>query len=140
MVRRILPAVLTLSLIVPTPAMASLRESAERHARITAAEQPAASRPANPYKTPALVLLGGGGALLLLGLMQDRGAEVSSTALGNVSVKEKGGSKTALTVLGVAAIGGGGALWFMGEGKRKPAPFRLWGSRSSVGVSGSVGF
>lgn len=140
MLHRILPSVLVFSLTIPVPAFANLRESIDRHAASAAEQAAAPTRNDNPYKMPALILTAGGAGLLVLGLIQDRGAEVSTNRTGTaVNVQEKGGSKTALTVLGVIAMGSGVGLWAVGETKRS-AQFGIWGSPASVGVRGSVGF
>ena len=140
MLRRLVPGVLILSLLFPASAFANLRESIDREAARSAAEQAAAVKQPNPYKTPAMVLLAAGGGLLVLGLVQDRGAEVSTNRTGTaVTVEEKGGSKTALTVLGVLAAGGGATLWAIGETKRS-AQFGVWGSPSQLGIRGTLGF
>lgn len=121
MVRRLSVAVLVLSLLPTSAAAQSLTAALNREAKAIAerSTQPVANK--NPYKTPAIALMAGGAGLLVLGLMQDRGAEVS-TGGSNVSVKETGGSKTALTVLGAAAAASGVGLWFWGENKKaRPA-------------------
>lgn len=119
MVRRLSVAVLVLSLLPTSAAAQSLRSALDREAKAIAAQAtPVVTK--NPYKTPAIALMAGGAGLLVLGLMQDRGAEVSTGGSG-VSVKETGGSKTALTVLGVAAAASGAGLWFWGE-KKKASP------------------
>lgn len=137
MICRIVLGALIVSLVLPASALASIRESADRQATAFAQQQ-AAARKENPYKKTSLVLMAAGGGLLLLGLIQDRGAEVS-TSNTSVSVKEKGGSKTALTVLGVVAAGGGAALYAVGESKRS-AQFGIWGSPLQIGVRSVIGF
>lgn len=119
---RLLASVLAVAFLIPSSLSAeSLRAAADRLA-IRAAQQPrSASTAVNPYKVPALSLMAGGAALLVIGLAQDRGAEVSASGSA-VSVTEKGGSKTALTVLGASAAGAGAFLWFWGEQKRKAGP------------------
>lgn len=140
MLHRLVPGVLVVSLLFPAFTFANLRESIDRHAANLVEQQGAAARKPNPYKTPAMVMIAGGAGLLVLGLIQDRGAEVSTNRTGTaVSVQEKGGSKTALTVLGVLAAGGGVGLWAFGETKRS-AQFGIWGSPSKVGVRGTIGF
>ncbi len=138
MLRRLLSFTLIIG-FVPVPAFADLRASIAEQAALAAAQQTASAPKGNPYKTPALVLMAGGAGLLVLGLLQDRGAEVSTSAQG-VAVKETGGSKTALTVLGVTAGAGGAALWFLGENKRKALPSRVWFSRSGAGFNHSIQF
>ena len=138
MIRRLVPLILIICL-VPVSAYADLRESIAKQATLAAQQQAASPLPANPYKTPALALMAGGGGLLVLGLLQERGAEVSSVG-SSVSVKETGGSKTALMGLGVAAGAGGAVMWFLGENKRKASPSRVWLSPRGAGFSHSVGF
>lgn len=140
MFHRLVLGVLVLSLVLPASAVANLRDSIDRQAALVAERQSAAARKPNPYKTTSMVMIGAGAGLLLLGLLQDRGAEVSTNRTGTaVSVEEKGGSKTALTVLGVLAAGGGVGLWAFGETKRS-AQFGVWGSPSQIGVRGKLGF
>jgi hypothetical protein len=120
MTRRLTVLVLFVTLLPATAFGQSLRTAADREGRRLAESQ--LSPQANPYKVPSIALIGGGAALLVIGLTQDRGAEVGIGGDGtSVSVTEKGGSKTALTVLGASAIGGGTLLWFLGE-SRKAAP------------------
>ena len=137
MLRRLLSLTLIVGL-VPVSAFADIRTSIAEQAALAAAQQTTSSPRVNPYKTPAIGLMAGGAGLLILGLLQDRGAEVS-TAGTTVSVKEKGGSKTALTALGVLAGAGGATLWFLGE-KKKALPSQLWFSPSGAGFSHSVTF
>lgn len=140
MLCRLVPGVLVVSLLFPASAFANLRDSIDRQAALFAERQGAAARNPNPYKTTSMVLIAGGVGLLVLGLMQDRGAEVSTNRTGtSVNVEEKGGSKTALTVLGVLAAGSGVGLWAFGETKRS-AQFGIWGSPSKLGVKGAIGF
>lgn len=140
MIRRLVPGVLVVSLLFPASAFADLRDSIDRQAALLVEQQGTAARKPNPYKTPAMVMVAGGAGLLVLGLMQDRGAEVSTNRTGTaVSVQEKGGSKTALTVLGVLAAGGGVGLWAFGETKRS-AQIGIWGSPSKIGVRSTIGF
>jgi hypothetical protein len=139
MIRRLVPGVLVVSLLSPASAFANLRESIDREAA-RFVEQQAATRNPNPYKKTSLVLMGAGAGLLVLGLVQDRGAEVSTNRTGTaVTVQEKGGSKTALTVLGILTAGGGAALYAIGESKRS-AQFGIWGSPSQIGVRSTIGF
>jgi hypothetical protein len=107
-------ALLLISALFPVSVSAqSIQRAIDRSgARIAQQTNAAAAR--NPYKTPAIVLMAGGAGLLVIGLAQDRGAEVNTSGA-SVSVTEKGGSKTALTALGLAAAGGGAFLWFWGE-------------------------
>ena len=127
--------------LLPIPAFADLRDSVGQQATLAAQQQTASAPATHPYKKPAMVLMAGGAGLLVLGLLQERGAEVSTNQSGTaVSVKETGGSKTALTALGVAAGGGGAVLWFLGNNKRNASPFRIWWSPSGAGFSHSVGF
>lgn len=120
MLRRLSVAILVLSLLPTSAAAQSLRAALDREVKAIAEQSiPAANQ--NPYKTPAIALMAGGAGLLVLGLTQDRGAEVS-TGGSSVSVKETGGSKTTLTVLGAAAAASGVGLWFWGENKKsRPA-------------------
>jgi hypothetical protein len=141
MVRRLVLLTLVASL-VPLPAFADLREAIAREAAL-AARQATPTLRANPYKTPAIALMVGGAGILVLGLLQERGAEVSTvgTAAGAaVSVTEKGGSKTTLTVLGAVAGASGAALWFLGENKRNAAPSRIWWSPSAAGITHTLSF
>lgn len=95
----------------------TLRAAIDRHTESFAAQSVSPAR--NPYKTPALGLLAGGGALLILGIAQDRGVEVGTNASGTaVSAKETGGSKTALTTIGALAVASGAGLYFWGEQKK----------------------
>lgn len=115
---RVLASVLAVALLCPSAASAQSLRAAAKGLPVPALQSQAAPG-TNPYKTPALALIGGGAALLVLGLAQDRGVEVNATG---TSVTEKGGSKTALTVLGVTAALAGTGLWFWGEQKKKAGP------------------
>ena len=114
-----LSAWVLISSLVPTAGFAQSLTKAVATEAAKLAQAQAPPKP-NPYKTQSWVLIGGGAALLVLGLAQDRGAEVSVNPFGTTaSVKETGGSKTALTVLGLATMAGGGFLYWRGEQKRK---------------------
>ncbi len=129
MLRRLTVIVLLVAFLPTSAAAQSLMASADREAKKVALQATPAK---NPYKVPAIALMAGGGGLLLLGLMQDRGAEVESGSAG-VSVTEKGGSKTALTVLGVLAAGSGAGLWFWGENKKNRPNISMTPSGVRVG-------
>lgn len=129
MLRRLSALVLVLTFLPTTAAAQSLMASAEREAKKIALQATPAK---NPYKVPAIALMAGGAGLLVIGLMQDRGAEVESGSSG-VSVTEKGGSKTALTVLGIAAAGAGAGLWFWGENKKNRPNISMTPSKFQIG-------
>lgn len=129
-----LAACLTGSPAFAGPLSTAVTREAKRLATQAAVQTPSRG---NPYKKPAIGLLAGGAALLVAGLVQNRGAEVSSNAIGtSVSVNETGGSKTALEVLGVCAMGGGAGLWFWGENKQThpEAVFGLGGLKLQMRV------
>lgn len=137
---RKIAAILVLSLLVPTgTAIAGPIKDAATRAGRDMAVQPVAEK--NPYRTGSLILIGGGAALLVLGLMQERGVEVGGDVFdGSVSAKETGGSKTALTFLGGAAIAGGIGLYFWGENKKNAVRPQISANRNGVAVSASFGF
>lgn len=118
MKKRVLAALVIVIFAIPSPAMAqSLRASADRKASELALQNTNAA--SNPYKTPAIALMAGGAGLLLIGLMQERGVRTEGDIFGgNIAVKETGGSKTALVVLGTVAAASGAGLWFWGENKK----------------------
>lgn len=124
---------LTLSLILPTAVAAqSIEAAAARAATNLAAQSQAPAQ--NPYKLPALGLMAGGAGLLILGLMQERGVKAEGDIFeDNFTVKETGGSKTALTVLGVVAAGAGAGLWFWGEDKKNRPSISMTPSRIQIG-------
>lgn len=117
---RAVAALVVVTFAIPSTAAAqSLRASAARKASELASQS--ASVASNPYKMPALALMAGGAGLLLVGLMQERGVKTEGDIWdGQVAVKETGGSKTALMVLGTAAAASGAGLWFWGENKKGP--------------------
>lgn len=127
-IRRLVVTFLVVAL-TPLPAFAgSLRDSIKAEAEKAAQTAPAPALKPNPYKMPALALIGGGAVVMILGLTQEKGVEVSGTGL-NARVSEKGSSKTALTILGASAMAGGGFVYWMGEQKRRPSitpGFRVW--------------
>lgn len=129
MLRRLTILALLVSFFPASAAAQSLMASVEREAKKVAFQITPAK---NPYKVPAIALMAGGAGLLMLGLMQDRGAEVESGSTG-VTVTEKGGSKTALTVLGIAAAGAGAGLWFWGENKKNRPNISMTPSRVQIG-------
>lgn len=135
--RRVL-AVFLLTSLLPVSAFADLRASIAEQAVRAAAQQTSATQRINPYKVPALGLMAGGAGLLVVGLLQDRGAEVSTSGT-SVAVRETGGSKTALMTLGVGAGAGGALLWFLGENRKNAAP-SVWWSGSAAGVRHSIKF
>lgn len=139
MSRRLLASLLVICLLPASAFAESLRAAAER--AVLRIEGAAQVQPAgrNPYKTPALALMAGGGALLLIGLLQDRGAEVNTSG-SSVSVTEKGGSKTTLTALGAAAGAGGAFLWFWGENKKKRIAPSVSVGRGALYASAQVRF
>lgn len=137
---RRIASVLILALVAPsTNALAGpLGDAAARAGRDLAARQaPAPAR--NPYKMGSIALMGGGAALLVIGLLQERGAEVGTNFSGtSITVTEKGGSKTALIALGASAIGGGVALYAWGENKKVRPQLR--GDRSGLSLSAAIRF
>ena len=140
MVRRLFPLALIVCL-VPGTAFADLRSSITEQAALAAQQQAAPATAPNPYKTPAIGLMAAGAGLLVWGLAQDRGAEVSTNQTGtSVSVRETGGSKTALISLGLGAGAGGALLWFLGENKRQSLPSRVWWFGPSAGFSHTLSF
>lgn len=115
---RVVAALVIVSFAVPSSVMAqSLRAAAVRKASDVASQNSTVAD--NPYKTPALVLMAGGAGLLVIGLMQERGVKAEGDIFDDeFAVKETGGSKTALIVLGAAAAASGAGLWFWGENKK----------------------
>jgi len=99
-------------------AAGSIRESAERHASMISAQStaPTASPVSNPHRKAALILGSVGAATLTIGLLRNvpkQCADFAFTAYCSL------GSDTKLVVAGLGAMAAGGALYLVGEGKRK---------------------
>ena len=133
---------LVMSLLLPssTAWAGPLTDAANRAGR-ELASSPQATGPKNPYRMGSFVLMGAGAGLLLIGLLQDRGAEVGTNATGtSVTVTEKGGSKTAFILIGGAAIAGGAGLYVFGETKKKSIGPLIQFTRSGVTAGVNIGF
>lgn len=134
MKQRVIATVMALSFATPTLVAGQTIQAAAIREASKVANQPAKVG-SNPYRTPAIALMAGGTGLLILGLAQERGVKTEGDIFNDTfEVKETGGSKTALIVLGVLAAGSGAGLWFWGEDKKN-------GGRLSIGpTSVSVRF
>lgn len=97
-----------------------------------------APRPApreNPYKTGALVMVVGGGALAAYGFTHTTGAEVTTNSSATTfSAKET--KSTGIGLVGLAVAAGGGVLYAMGE-KKKASPQVSFG-KGGLRVGGRV--
>ncbi len=117
-VRRSTAILVLFSSLWTAPAAAGeLRRSAERHAEAVAAQAGTLGMAAsvNPHKKTALILGGVGAATLAIGLLRNvpkKCANVTYTAYCSI------GSDTKLVVAGLAVMGAGGAMYFIGEGKK----------------------
>jgi len=110
----------------------TMRAAAIREASRVAAQS--AYVGSNPYKIPAIALMAGGAGLVILGLAQERGVRAEGDIFNDTfEVKETGGSKTALTMLGVLAAGSGVGLWFWGESKKNRTNISM--TRSSFQIA-----
>lgn len=133
MKQRVIATVLVLLLAVPTIVTGQTLQSAAIREASKVATQPAQVGP-NPYKIPAIALMAGGAGLLILGLAQERGVRAEGDIFNDTfEVKETGGSKTALTVLGVLAAGSGVGLWFWGEGKKNRPNISMTPTKVQIG-------
>lgn len=95
-----------------------IRDSAERHAMSLAAQSGPGTVAAavNPHRKAALILGGVGAATLAIGLLRNvpkQCADLGFTAYCSV------GSDTKLVVAGLGVMAAGGAMYLVGEGKKK---------------------
>lgn len=117
MFKRLAAASLVLGLLPSAAFAQSIRESAAKEvAKLAQAQtQRPSSAGENPYRTPAIVLMGGGAALALVGL------EMKSCSIGiGTDYSVNCGSNKGVMFAGLGAAGLGAVLFARGESQRRP--------------------
>jgi hypothetical protein len=125
-----------------TPAAAlDLRSLAERHAAADAdrAVPPAVAPSQNPNERVAKVLGGVGAAMVLWGVVYKTGVECKDTSTSTAFGVQCGETMNKTLVFGgLAVAGAGGAMYLVGEGKKKSIGIGI--SPSGAGVRARVRF
>jgi hypothetical protein len=123
--------IILLLLGIPSSAFADLRESIAREAAAAAQARPNAPQQDddNPYLIPAIVLMGAGGVVTLIGLTHETGAKCTST----VTTFSCGTTKSKATIFTGLGMVGVGAFVFQ-KGKSKARSPEILVGPHAVGV------
>jgi hypothetical protein len=124
MIRKLLITLLAVTIPATHAAAQTLTESFNREAsRAAAAQSPRAGRYENPYETPGFVLVGLGGAIAVLGLLNPTGVDCTSRDTVSAYSVNCGATHSKVALIGGAGLAGvGGYLLWKGQQQSTRAP------------------